>query len=132
MQKAKLGVAATLTALTALPVGGAEATSAERAVPEARSYSDLLEPIPNAVERLKAADAQEIQEARIIKAQWGYGYGYYRPYYHHRRYYGYRRYWPPVYYGYPYYGGYPYGGGYYYPRYYHHHHHHHHHHGYWR
>ena len=65
-----MGAAAALTAGPALaqPV----TPPAEPAVPAASSYADLLQPIPNAVERLKIADLQEQQAppARLIEAQY--------------------------------------------------------------
>jgi hypothetical protein len=70
---------------------------------QASSYADLLAPIPNAVELLKADDAARAQQpAKDTQIAQGYYY--------------------PYYYG-------PYESPYYYPyyRYYHHHHHHHHH-----
>jgi hypothetical protein len=73
-------------ALTAAPVLAAPATSpAEPAVPAASSYSDLLQPIPNAVERLKIADMQEDQNAPagLIKAQYGQPYNNHHHHHHH-------------------------------------------------
>ena len=75
---------------------------------QASSYADLLAPVPNAVEALKADDAARAQEtaAEVQLAQYyPYPYPYYRYRHHHHHAYS-RRY-----------------------RY---HHHHHHHHGYWR
>jgi hypothetical protein len=47
-------------------------------VPVAASYAELLQPIPNAVERLRAADAQaDLTPARLIDAQ------YVRQHHHH-------------------------------------------------
>jgi hypothetical protein len=41
------------------------------AVPVAASYAELLQPIPNAVERLRAADAEaDARPARLIEAQY--------------------------------------------------------------
>ncbi len=95
-------VAGVLGAVGALVAG----TSAQAATPEsvlhASSYAELLRPISNAVETLRALDSQEA--ARLQEAQ----YYYYPPpayYYHHHHH-----------------------NRYYRPRYYHHHHHHHHHH----
>ena len=63
-----LSTAAALAAGPALaaPIGP-EATP----VPTAASYAELLQPIPNAVERLRAADAQaDLTPARLIDAQY--------------------------------------------------------------
>jgi hypothetical protein len=64
---------------------------------QASSYADLLKPIPNAVEVLKALDAEAQPEAMVQEVQ------YYHHHHHHHHHRYYRR------------------------RYYHHHHHHHHH-----
>jgi hypothetical protein len=93
-----LGVAAAISALVALPAAAEPA--AAPAVPQAQSYSELLEPIPNAVERLRLADAQEAPRARLIEAQY-----YPAPADHHHHHHHWRRH----------------------RRHYHHHHHHHHH-----
>ncbi|WP_293366699.1 hypothetical protein [Phenylobacterium sp.] len=64
---ALLGAAAALTALPALAAPASQAS----AVPVAASYSELLTPIPNAVERLKLADAEwQTQQPRLIEAQY--------------------------------------------------------------
>jgi hypothetical protein len=72
-----MGAAAALTAGPAL-AQPAQAP-AEPAVPAASSYADLLQPIPNAVERLEIADMQEeaAPAPRLIQAQ------YYQQQYHH-------------------------------------------------
>jgi hypothetical protein len=63
--------AATLAAGPALAQSGA---LHEAPVPQASSYAELLQPIPNAVERLKIADAEAEAQARLIPVQYGYGY----------------------------------------------------------
>ncbi|HEY1878498.1 MAG TPA: hypothetical protein VGG68_01050 [Caulobacteraceae bacterium] len=72
-----MGAAAALTAGPAL-AQPAQAP-AEPAVPAASSYADLLQPIPNAVERLEIADMQEeaAPVPRLIQAQ------YYQQQHHH-------------------------------------------------
>ena len=92
-----LGVAAAISALVALPAAAEPSTAP--AVPQAQSYSELLDPIPNAVERLRLADAQEEPRARLIEAQY-----YPPPVDHHHHHHHWRRH-----------------------RRHHHHHHHHHH-----
>ena len=134
-------------ALAVTPALGAQAAHAqEPAVPVANSYSDLLEPIPDATERLKLADLQAAAApAHLIRAEWGEGraHHHHHHHHHHNNYYGapyYSPYYSPYYgsayspyytqpYGYTVY----YGGGYYRRdvRRHHHHHHqqrHHHHH----
>lgn len=130
MNTITLGVMGAMSSLVALPMASA-AGATTPAVPQAHSYADLLEPIPNASERLRLADATlgdsttAEGDARLIPAAWHYRWVRERVYSHrrlrHRRYrrgyyyYGYRYYAPPVI-------------PYVYPFYYHHHHHHHHHH----
>jgi hypothetical protein len=99
MDKIKRGAAAALTALLALPAVSAVAHATPTyAVAPAASYAELLEPIPNASERLRLADAESANEQpKLILAQ------YYHHHHHHWR--RWRR-----------------------RHYHHHHHHHHHHH----
>lgn len=66
MDKTKLGAAA--AALLSLPLAGAATAATEPAIPSAASYADLLQPIPNASERLARADSEE-PPARLIPAQ---------------------------------------------------------------
>lgn len=138
-------------ALAVSPALGAQAAPARApAVPVAKSYSELLEPIPNASERLKQADLQDrYAPARLIRAQWDEGreHHHHHHHHHHNNYgyvYGAAPYYSPYsdyypsYYASPYspYSAQPYGyttyyGGAYYrghvrrPRHHHHHHHHH-------
>ena len=74
MNKINRGAAAALTALMALPAGAAvaEALPAQtQAVPPASSYAELLEPIPNASERLRLADAAAATaQPELILAQY--------------------------------------------------------------
>jgi hypothetical protein len=115
-------------ALVAGPALSSAAAAQTPAAPAAQSYAELLEPIPNAAERLRLDDQQAAQRpARLIEAQWG-GWRHHHHHHHHHGYWG----GPYYYYDYgpgPYYQ--PWGYGYYYgPGYYgwrHHHHHHHHH-----
>ena len=103
-----LGAAAALTTMT-----GAQANPSQQSAPTAvTSYRDLLEPVPGAVELLKADDARlaaASEEGNVKLAQ----------YYHHHHHHGYRG--PRVYVPRPRY--------HHHHRYYHHHHHHHHHSG---
>jgi len=64
-----LRIAAAISALVALPAAAAEPPSAP-AVPQAQSYAELLDPIPNAAERLRVADTQDPAPARLIEAQY--------------------------------------------------------------
>lgn len=64
-----LGAAA--AALGVCPALAAPSPPSAPAVPAAESYADLLEPIPNAVELLRASDAEAaMRPARLIPAQW--------------------------------------------------------------
>jgi hypothetical protein len=69
-----VGAAAALAA----GAGMAQAAPPAPAVPAAASYADLLQPIPNAVERLKMSDMEiASRPARLIEAQ------YYHHHHHH-------------------------------------------------
>ncbi|MGH7025232.1 MAG: hypothetical protein ACREEB_16815 [Caulobacteraceae bacterium] len=102
-------------ALTAGPALAAAPAIDQPAAPQASSYADLLQPIPNAVERLRIADAQAAgQPARLIEAQ-------YRNHHHHHHHHHHDRNW------YLSHGYYWFGGAWVLrPRPHHHHHHHHH------
>jgi hypothetical protein len=120
MEMTKLGMVGAISSLVALPMAADAAAHQAPSVEPAQSYSDLLQPIPNAVEKLKLSDLQDSSASRpalLQKARWVWV-GSRRRYRRHHYYYGYSRYYyaPPVYYSY---GGWGH----------HHHHHHHHHHG---
>jgi len=85
-----------------------------RPVPVAESYAELLKPIPNAVERLKLADAQSgVVSANIIPVQDNL-------HHHHHHHHRHNRAWYRA-------NGYIWSGGVWVLRPVHHHHHHHHH-----
>ena len=116
MDTSRIGMVGAITSLVALPVAASAAVAREAAVAPAQSFSELLQPISNPVERLQISDAQErarAEGAELIQARWRH--------HHHAHYY--RR---------GYYWGYSYARPYYWGRYYRHHHHHHHHHHHWR
>ena len=103
-------------ALVAAPAA-AQASSAleDPAVPVAANYAELLEPIPNAVQQLKLADAQD---AHLQKVQFSFEFGNAHHHHHHHH----SRDWYTR-------NGYMWFGGRWVSRdYYEHHHHHHHHH----
>ena len=108
--------AVTAASAVALLAGQGRAAPHEPAVPVAASYAELLEPIPNAVERLKVSDAQTAERpATLIPAQWAVAHHHHHHHHHHnRRWYTSR--------------GYIWSGGAWVlrPRTHHHHHHHHH------
>jgi hypothetical protein len=107
-----LGAAAALTT-----VGGAHATSSRTdELPTATRYSDLLDPIPNALVLLKADDARLAERAarKTEVAQYGPPPSSYSHHHHHHHH---SNYLPPV--------VRQFIPG---PQYHHHHHHHHHHH----
>lgn len=111
-------------AAVAIAAGPAVATTsavAAPAVPIAASYAELLQPIPNASERLKQADLeQSAAPARMIKAQWRDHHHHHHNHYRHYR--QHNRDW------YLSNGYYWHGGGWVLrPRHHHHHHHHHNH-----
>ena len=105
-------IATMVGAAAALATG--PALAARPAVPVAASYAELLEPIPNAAERLQIADAEDAaQPARLIEAQWAY-------HHHHHHHHHLRRWYMQH--------GYYWSGGRWVLRPVRHHHHHHHHH----
>ena len=107
----KIGTLAGLAALVAAPAV-ASVPADTPAVQVASSYSELLDPIPNAAERLQLADAQEQAEApRLIAAQ----------FHHHHHHHHHGRAW------YMQHGYYWFGGRWTLRPVRHHHHHHHHH-----
>ena len=78
----KVATLAGVAALIAAP-SVASVTPTARAVPVATSFSELLDPIPNATERLQLADAREQAEApQLIAAQ------YHHHHHHHHHHYG--------------------------------------------
>jgi hypothetical protein len=82
MDKSTLGIVGAISSLAALPAIAVGAPiPAGPAVPQAQSFAELLGPIPNAVERLKIADADEAGgQPGFIKAQ------YYNNHHHHHHY----------------------------------------------
>ncbi len=123
MERKTAGLLGALAGVAAL--GGTSAQAASRAVPPAEpmavsSYADLLQPVPNAVEALRAHNAALMEQTRnappmLEQVQWG-GDEHHHHHHHHHDYYA-----PP-----------PPPPVYYYappppppPVYYHHHHHHH-------
>lgn len=106
-----LGAGAALAAGPAL----ASAPATAPAVPIAASYAELLAPIPNAVERLQASDAEVEAQPQLIRAQYMAG-----PHHHHHHHHHNRRWYRSH--------GYIWSGGAWIIRPVAHHHHHHHHH----
>jgi hypothetical protein len=79
---ALIGAAAALSAgpaLSAVPSG-------EPAIPVAASYAELLAPIPNAVERLRMAEAEaQTQQPQLIEAQYVTHHHHHHHHHHHNR-----------------------------------------------
>ena len=74
-------------ALAGSPALAAPAAEQARLLPVAASYAELLEPIPNAVEQLRLADAEAAaQPPRLIPAQ-------YARHHHHHHHHHYSRRW---------------------------------------
>ncbi|MBV9568029.1 MAG: hypothetical protein JO172_07820 [Hyphomicrobiales bacterium] len=117
MDKTIAGLIGAISALASAEAAQA-ATPAPNAheVMTARSFGELLEPIPNALALLQAADEAKAKSARAAEngtekvAQFFYPYPYYRHHHHHHHHHHHWGWGPPR------------------PLYYHHHHHHHHHH----
>ena len=125
----KSGKLIAAVALAAAPAVGLANSSEAHPLPPASSYSDLLQPIPNAIERLRASDAQMASaEVELIKAQYGPPRGGpeggpgYQPHHHHHHHHHSRRWYRQH--------GYVRSGGQWMLRPVDHHHHHHHHHNY--
>jgi hypothetical protein len=118
MKNKLLGGVSAVAAVTSL-AGAAPASAAVEPVRmQAQSFAELLEPIPNATEQLKIADARDAAaEPRLIEAQ----YGYQNDHHHHHHHQRHSRWW------YQQHGYYWYGGAWVLRprRNYHHHHHHH-------
>ncbi len=113
MNRKKVAIAAgAVAALASAPMAASAAPLNEPAVPPAASYADLLAPIPNAVQRLQLADAQEAAASpELIQAQ----------FHHHHHHHHHGRRWYLAH-------GYAWIGGVWVLHPPHHHHHHHHHH----
>jgi hypothetical protein len=98
-------------ALAAGPALASPPAQPAQPVPVAASYSELLQPIPNAVERLRLADAQAgARPAVLVEAQY---------HHHHHHHHNHNRWW------YEHHGYYWHNGAWVLrPRHHHHHHHH--------
>jgi hypothetical protein len=135
METKTLGILGAISSLVVLPGMAVGAPAAfQPAVAPAHSFAELLDPIPNAVERLKIADAQDAAKPRLIKAQYN---DHHHHHHHHNAYVvvpQYHPYYRPHYRRHVYRYGYRYGYSprvivpYIAPYQDHHHHHHHHHH----
>jgi hypothetical protein len=122
MDKKIAGLLGAVAALSSLNTAQAAPAQNPAEILQANSFAELLEPIPNAAELLRAVDeAQQPVEATVQEAQ-------YYPYYHHHHHHHHHAFYPRYYA--------PYGGEIVvvprYRRFYHHHHHHHHHHSFYR
>lgn len=85
----KIATIAGAAALIAAPViaGATPAAASQPAVPVAATYADLLNPIPNATERLRIADMQQdAASPQLIEAQ------YVAHHHHHNHHHARRRY----------------------------------------
>src|SRR5579872_7218849 len=106
-------------AAAAISIGSvAVSPAAAEPIPQAATYADLLETVPNAMERLNTADAVDKNgEAHLVLAQYDRGVAHHHHHHHHSRRW-YRA------------NGYIWNGRAWVRRPVHHHHHHHHHHNY--
>jgi hypothetical protein len=112
MDQKIVGLVGALSALAAPEAAQATPNSAPTVndILSVKSYAELHDPIPTAVELLRAADAAPVPEPNSVQlAQ-------YYDHHHHHHHHHHNGYWRPYYYPSPYY---------------HHYHHHHHHHGYY-
>jgi hypothetical protein len=86
MGKKTTSVVGTVAVLAAGPVLAAPVLPQEPAVPVATSYAELLQPIPNAVERLKLADAEAARRpARVVPVQYHDHHHHHHHHHHHTR-----------------------------------------------
>ena len=94
MDKKVFGLATAVAVLT--PVGAAQALPASNpGTLQAQSFAELLAPIPDAVEKLKASDAvlteRDADAAKVELAQYYFfrhhHHHFYRRYYHHHHFY---------------------------------------------
>ena len=93
MDKKVLGLATAVATLTS--AGAAQALPAESDVLRARSFAELLAPIPDATEKLKASDAvltqRDADAAKVELAQFYYHHHhhhrFFRPFFRHHHYY---------------------------------------------
>ena len=126
MEKKIAGLLGAMAALGALNSAQAAPTPAPSDVLKANTFAELLEPIPNAAELLRAVDESRPTKSADGNVQLAQYYHHHHHHHHHHSFY------PRYGYG-PEYG---YGPGVVvvpgYRRYYHHHHHHHHHHSFYR
>ena len=99
MDKKVLGLATAVAVLT--PVGAAQALPASNpGTLQAQSFAELLAPIPDAVEKLKASDAvlteRDADAAKVELAQYYYHHHhhhrFFRPFFRHHHHHFYRRY----------------------------------------
>lgn len=103
MDKKIAGLVGAISALVPLGAVTAPATAAPDGALTANSYADLLKPIPNAVEQLKASDAVLKQEnaAKVEMAQYYYHHHhhhhflrrFFHPYYHHHHHWYHHHHW---------------------------------------
>ncbi|MBV8592773.1 MAG: hypothetical protein JOZ27_00565 [Caulobacteraceae bacterium] len=70
MDKSIFGLTAALGALAALPAAANPSDASQPALPRAQSWSELLDPIPNAVEKLQLVNAEDAAQPRLIEAQY--------------------------------------------------------------
>jgi hypothetical protein len=114
MEKLIIGVIGAVSGLATLDAGvqaapAAPAPQPKTAQPAAQSYADLLDPIPNALAALRAADAARANQTGNVELAGYYHHRYYHHHHHHHHHHRFLRVVPPFWYR-------------------HHHHHHHHHH----
>jgi hypothetical protein len=115
MDKKIVGLAGAMTSLASMHAAEAALVQNDTEIMNPRSYSELLQPIPNAVTLLKAVDRANAARAEAEAkrkprlAQYYYhhhhhhhhSYYYRRPYYYHHHHHHHHSYYPYYYYRYP-------------------------------
>ena len=83
MDKKIAGLLGAVAALGGLNAAQAAPAQDPTAVLQANSYAELLEPIPNAAETLRAVDEAQLPEATVQQAQFYYHHHHHHHHHHH-------------------------------------------------
>ncbi|HLH89342.1 MAG TPA: hypothetical protein VKX28_12890 [Xanthobacteraceae bacterium] len=123
MEKVIIGVIGAVSGLATLEVGAQATPAAPAPQPKtaqsgAQSYADLLDPIPNALAALRAADAGRVSQPDNVELAGYYHHRFYHHHHHHHHHHRFLRVVPPFWYRHHHH---------HHHNWYHHHHHHHHH-----
>jgi hypothetical protein len=112
MDKKIVGLAGAMTSLASMHAAEAALVQNDTEIMNPRSYSELLQPIPNAVALLKAVDranaaraeAEAKRKPRLAQYYYHHHHNYYyrrHSYHHHHHHHHHHSYYPDYYYRYP-------------------------------